>query len=98
MYAAGAGLQDYATEYDGNLRRVITVAVLDAADTLLVLNFRQFLIEMSPVTQTVSQGLNTALVTGAFRAQYIGAVVPLRCGAVGGMCRVSGGVGRTVLH
>ena len=40
----------------------------------------------------------TTLVTGAFRAQYIGAVVPLRCGAVGGMCRVSGGVGRTVLH
>jgi hypothetical protein len=105
-FAAGDGLQDFAMEYragieaeDGLLRRVLTVAVVDAADTLTVLNFRQFLIEASPVTATVSTGLNTALVTGAFRAQYIGAPVPLRCGGAGGMCRVTTfGVGRTVLH
>jgi Flp pilus assembly protein TadG len=97
-FVAGDGLQDYAAEYAGNLRRILTVAIVDAADTLLVLNFRQFLIEASPVTATVTQGLNTALITGAFRAQYIGAPVPLRCGGVGGMCRVSLGVGRTVLH
>jgi Flp pilus assembly protein TadG len=97
-YAAGAGLQDFAMEYDGNLRRVLTVAIVDAADSLNVLNFRQFLIEMSPVSPTVTQGLNTTLVTGAFRAQYIGALVPLRCGGIGGLCRVSSGVGRTVLH
>ena len=97
-YTAGAGLQDYATEYDGNLRRILTVAIVDAADSLAVLNFRQFLIEMSPLSPTVSQGLNTALVTGAFRAQYIGAPVPVRCGGVGGLCRVSPGLGRTVLH
>src|SRR5262249_46345418 len=73
-YAADAGLtstglQDFATEYDGSLRRVLTAAVVDAADTLNVLNFRQFLIEMSP-GQT--QGLNPAGAignAGAFRAQ-----------------------------
>jgi len=97
-YAAGAGLQDYASEYDGNLRRILTVAVVDGSDSLNVLNFRQFLIQMSPVSPTLSQGLNTLLVTGAFRAQYIGAPVPLRCGGVGGSCLASTGVGRTVLH
>jgi hypothetical protein len=97
-YAAGDGLQDYASEYDGSLRRILTVAIVDAADSLGVLNFRQFLIEMSPVTPAVSQGLNTTLVTGAFRAQYIGALVPLRCGSAGGFCQVSAGLGRTVLH
>jgi len=105
-FANGDGLQDFATEYhagleteDGLLRRVITVAVVDAADTLTVLNFRQFLIEASPVTATVTTGLNTGLITGAFRAQYIGAAVPVRCGGIGGMCRVTTfGIGRTVLH
>jgi hypothetical protein len=97
-YEAGAGLQNYAAEYDGNMRRILTVAVVDAADTLTVLNFRQFLILMSPVTPTLTEGLNTALNTGAFRAQYIGAPVPLRCGGSGGLCTVTSGVGRTVLH
>jgi len=94
-YAAGAGLQDYAMEYDGNLRRILTLAVVDSTDTLSVLNFRQFLIEMSANT---TQGLDPALVSGAFRVQYIGAVVPLRCGGVGGMCSISSGIGRVVLH
>jgi hypothetical protein len=105
MFTAGEGLQDFASEYraaltedDGRLRRVLTVAIVDAADSLTVLNFRQFLIQMSPVSPAVSQGLNTTLITGAFRAQYIGAPVPLRCGGIGGLCRVSLGVGRTVLH
>lgn len=95
-YAAGLGLQDFATEYDGNARRVLTMAVVDSIDSLNVLNFRQFLVEMSP---NQIQGLNTSLTSGAFRAQYIGALVPLRCGGVGGVCTASnGGVGRTVLH
>ena len=96
IYIAGVGLQDYAMEYDGSQRRILTMAVVDGA--LNVLNFRQFLIETSPVSATVTQGLNTTLVTGAFRAQYIGAPVPLRCGGIGGTCMVSLGVGRTVLH
>src|SRR2546430_12524326 len=94
-YAAGAGLQDYAMEYDGNLRRILTLAVVDSTDTLSVLNFRQFLIEMSANT---TQGLDPALVSGAFRVQYIGAVVPLRCGGVGGMCSISPGIGRGGFH
>jgi len=94
-YAAGAGLQDYAMEYDGSLRRVLTMAVVDSVDTLSVLNFRQFLIEMSANT---TQGLDPALASGAFRAQYIGALVPLRCGGIGGMCSISSGIGRVVLH
>lgn len=88
-------MQDYATEYDGSLRRVLTMAVVDSSSSLHVLNFRQFLIEMSPTT---IQGLETSLVSGAFRAQYIGAPVPLRCGSIGGSCTLSSGVGRAVLH
>lgn len=94
-YAAGAGLQDFATEYAGNHRRVLTMAVVDTIDSLTVLNFRQFLLETSP---TVGVGVDDTVVSGAFRAQYIGTPVPLRCGGVGGACRVTLGVGRTVLH
>ncbi len=97
-YAAGVGLQDYATEYDGNMRRVVTIAVvdsLDAIDSLTVLSFRQFLIETSPTT---TEGLDPSLATGAFRAQYIGSPALLRCGTPGGMCSVSRGPGRAVLH
>ena len=99
-YSAGVGLQDFATEYDGNVRRVITVPVVDATDTLNVLNFVQFLVEPS---DTVGEGLDPSLATGAFRAQYITTIsgsspVPLRCGGVGGACSVQFGVGRTVLH
>jgi hypothetical protein len=87
-------LQDYSVDYDGNLRRVLTVAVVDAADTLSVLNLRQFLLENSPAVP----GLNPGAFTGAFRAQYIGRPVPLRCGGVGGACNISFGIGRVVLH
>ena len=95
-YAAGLGLQDYATEYDGSTRRIITVPVIDALDALNVLGFRQFLLEMS---STVMQGLDPSLTSGAFRVQYIGTVVPLRCGGIAGVCTITnGGVGRVVLH
>ncbi len=87
--------EDYSTEYSGNGRRVLTVAVVDAVATLTVLNFRQFLIE--PATAT-SQGVNTAAANAAFRAQYIGSPVPLKCGGIGGLCTITSGPGRTVLH
>jgi Flp pilus assembly protein TadG len=93
------GLQDFATEYDGNHRRVLTLPILDAIDSLNVLGFRQFLLEMSPVSATVLVGLDTSLTSGAFRVQYIGTVVPLRCGGFSGVCTTTnGGVGRVVLH
>jgi len=93
--ADSTGLQNYAVEYDGNLRRVLTMAVVDAADTLTVMNFRQFLIEPADAG---AEGLDPSLANGAFRAQYIGSPVPLRSGAIGGSCSVSSGVGRVVLH
>jgi hypothetical protein len=89
--------EDYAMEYGGNFRRIITVSIIDTATSLVVLNFRQFLIEPAPTTQGLAQSA-----IGAFRAQYIGAPVPLRCGGAGGLCSISGGVspgvGRVVLH
>jgi hypothetical protein len=91
-------MEDYAMEYSGNFRRIITVAIIDTVATLSVLNFRQFLIEPAPPP---TQGL-AASAAGAFRAQYIGAPVPVRCGGVGGVCSITGGVspgvGRVVLH
>ncbi len=87
-------LQDYATEYDGNQRRVLTLAVVDAADTLSVLNFRQFLIENASNVM----GLDPSGFTGAFRAQYLGHPVPIRTANLGGSCSVAAGVGRIVLH
>ena len=73
------------------------MAVLDSADALTVLNFRQFLLEMTGAAN-IAQGLNTNTANGALRAQYIGSPVPIRNGNVGGACRVTGGVGRVVLH
>jgi len=100
-------LEDFSTEYNGNLHRVLTLPVVDAADTLNVLGFRQFLLETDPaaVNAGADAGLNPAAATpaancqaGAFPVQYLGWPVPLRCGGVGGACTVSYGVGRTVLH
>lgn len=104
-YAAGGDgfLQDFGSEYDGNLHRVLTVPVVDDPSTLNVLGFRQFLLENDPAAPGGS-GLNPAAAAvgtcqgGAFPVQYMGWPVPLRCGGVGGACTVSFGVGRTVLH
>ena len=94
---ATPSMEDYAMEYSGNYRRIITVAIVDTVTSLDVLNFRQFLIEPAPSTHGLA-----ASAIGAFRAQYIGAPVPLRCGGAGGICSISGGVspgvGRVVLH
>jgi hypothetical protein len=94
-------MEDYAMDYAGNFRRVITVAIVDtngSATPPNVLNFRQFLIEPSATT-----GVPIPFAaTGSFNVQYIGAPVPLRCGGAGGVCSISGGVspgvGRVVLH
>lgn len=90
----GGVLQNYSEEYDGNSRRVLTAAMVDAGDALTVLNFRQFLIEPAATVE----GLDLSGFTGAFRAQYIGRPVPLRSGTLGGSCTVAAGVGRVVLH
>ena len=100
--AAGQDFEDYSTVYDGNLRRVITVPVLDSSPddnpTPTVLGFRQFLVENTPGNPGIDTTTTAVTGAGAFVAQYIGYPVPLRCGGVGGSCTVSFGVGRTVLH
>jgi Flp pilus assembly protein TadG len=100
--SAAGGQQDFATDYcqEGacNFRRVLTVPVADFADSLNVLNFRQFLLEPSPPTATVTEGIDPTAANGSFRAQYLGAIVPVRSGNIGGSCGVNVGVGRVVLH
>lgn len=93
-----AVLQEYGQEYDGNVRRVLTVAVVDAADTLNVLGFRQFFLQNSPTIAGLGPIVGAVSSRAAFRAQYIGAPVPIRSGTAAGTCTVTRGVGRTVLH
>lgn len=94
-------LQSFQTDYNGNSRRVLTVPIVDASSTLLVLNFRQFLVESSPNLP----GVGVGNFRGPFRAQYLGNPVPVRLGTIGGSCaspslgdfRVTRGVGKVVL-
>jgi len=110
IIASGAGTppqQDFASDYcaEGacNFRRVLTVPVVDAPDTLNVLNFRQFLLEPSPLsgTDTSGVGIDPAVANGSFRAQYMGALVPVPSGTSVGCTSLSNsaiGVGKVVLH
>ncbi len=90
-------IDDYL-EYDGNRRRILTVAVVDTlpfnvAGTMTVLGFRQFLLEPNPD----STELNPADAVGRFVAMYIGYPMPVRAGQFGA-CGVTQGVGKVVLH
>jgi Flp pilus assembly protein TadG len=110
IIASGAGTppqQDFAADYcsEGacNFRRVLTVPVIDATGTLNVQNFRQFLLEPSPVsgTDTSGVGIDPTVANGSFRAQYIGALVPVPSGTSVGCSSLSNstiGVGKVVLH
>jgi Flp pilus assembly protein TadG len=92
--APAEAAQLYASEYDGNTRRVITVAIVDATANLTVLNFRQFLLQNDVTTP----GVAVNNFRGPLRAQYIGAPVPVRLGTAAGACGVARGVGKVVLH
>lgn len=88
-------IDDYAV-YTGNARRLITVPVVDALTSsgpMLVLGFRQFLIEPNQGDVTIAPG-DTA---GRFRALYIGYPAPLKQGRLDG-CQVASGPGKVVLH
>lgn len=97
-YIADSDLNDISdyVQYTGNLRRVITVPIVDqlaAGAAMTVLGFRQFLLEPA-------QGGTTLTVpdtNGRFAALYIGSVVPLRSGSFSG-CRQTSGPGKVVLH
>lgn len=90
-------LDDY-TQYVGNNRRVITVAIVDAlssaASTMNVLGFRQFLLEPNQGT-TVN---NPSDANGRFVALYLGTVMPVQNGSFGGTCGVTSGPGKVVIH
>lgn len=88
-------LDDYAA-YTGNARRVITVAVVDSianTSSMIVLGFRQFLVEPNPNDVTI----NPADRNGRFAALYIGYPVPVKQGRFDG-CMITAGPGKVVLH
>jgi hypothetical protein len=88
-------LDDYAA-YTGNLRRIITVPVVDMLTTggsMTILGFRQFLVQ--PNMNDVSTNPNDA--NARFVVTYIGSVVPVRQGSFGG-CTQTTGPGKVVLH
>jgi hypothetical protein len=91
-------LQEYAQDYDGNVRRVLTVAVVDAVDTINVLGFRQFLAQNAATIAGLGPVAGAVASRAAFRAQYIGAPVAIRSGTAAGTCGVTRGVAKTVLH
>ncbi|MCU1234577.1 MAG: hypothetical protein JWP63_2544 [Candidatus Solibacter sp.] len=96
--------QDLYSAYNGNGRRVITIAVVDAlapnsATPMNVLGLRQFLIQPNP-DGTV---FNPSDANGRFVATYIGSPMPLRQGNIDdrygfGVCPATSGPGKVVLH
>jgi hypothetical protein len=90
-----ADVEDYAS-YAGNGRRVITVPVVDAlnaAGNMMVLGFRQFLVDPNPDTTTITPTDQN----GRFVALYIGSVAPVPQGSFAG-CTQTAGPGKVVLH
>ncbi len=94
-------LDDY-TQYVGNNRRVITVAIVDAlstaASTMNVLGFRQFLLEPTPGNTANPTANNPSDANGRFVALYLGTVMPVQSGSFGGTCGVTSGPGKVVIH
>lgn len=81
--------------YTGNLRRVITVMVVEnlSASPLLGLGFRQFLVQPNPDSTSIAPADSN----GRFSATYIGYPKPLRQGRFDG-CQITAGPGKVVLH
>ena len=91
-------ITDYPS-YDGNNRRVITVAIVDALSTagaMTVLGFRQFLLNPTPGLDPVAN--NPADADGRVAALYLGSVAPVKQGRFDGSCGVTAGPGKVVLH
>ena len=89
-------LDDYAA-YTGNGRRIITIPIVDAlapGGGMLVLGFRQFLVQPLPGGTEFAAGDPS----GRFVASYIGSVMPLRQGRFDGNCGATSGPGKVVLY
>ena len=90
-----ADIEEYAA-YTGAGQRVITVPIVDALNpvgNMLVLGFRQFLVDPNPDTTTI----NPTDQNGRFVGLYIGSVAPVKQGSFGG-CTQAAGPGKVVLH
>jgi hypothetical protein len=88
-------IEEYAS-YTGVGRRVITVPVVDALNpggNMMVLGFRQFLVDPNPDTTTITPTDRN----GRFVGLYIGSVAPVKQGSFGG-CTQTAGPGKVVLH
>lgn len=98
LYSADSDLtelDDYAG-YTGNTRRILTIVIVEALNptgTMLVLGYRQFLLE--PVQNLTN--INPSDTNGRFGALYLGTVAPLRQGRAGD-CAITNGPGKVVLH
>lgn len=98
LYASDTDLTDvtdYAA-YAGSLRRLMTIPIVDTLNptgTMVVLGFRQFLLQPNQD----STGIAPNDPNGRFSATYIGSVVPLKQGAFGS-CAITSGPGKVVLH
>jgi hypothetical protein len=101
-YSQDTDVTDYTDSgyaaYTGNGRRVITVPIVDAINSagMNVLGFRQFLIE--PRTDLTLTTIDPSDNNGRFVATYIGSVMPVRQGFVGGCAQQTAGPGKVVLH
>ena len=84
---------DYADNYMGNNRRVMTVPVVDPASNT-VLGFRQFLFDPN----SASALNNPADVNGRFVVLYLGTVASVKQGRFDGGCGVTSGPGKVVLN
>jgi Flp pilus assembly protein TadG len=90
-----APYDDY-TQYTGDNRRILTAAIVDtlnAAGSMTILGFRQFLLEpTSGSTANVPTDGNAR-----FSVLYIGNPVPLKQGRFDGGCGLTNGPGKVVL-
>ena len=99
------GEADVYTSYTGNRRRIVTVPIVNAlatstAATMMVLGFRQFLLEPNPDGSYP----NPTDPFGRFVVQYIGSPAPVQQGwfddhfGLGCPVPVTSGPGKVVLH
>ncbi|MDX1980540.1 MAG: pilus assembly protein TadG-related protein [Bryobacteraceae bacterium] len=89
-------LDDYAG-YTGNGRRVLTIPIVETLNptgTMVVLGFRQFLLE--PLQD--NSGIAPNDPNGRIQVLYLGVVMPLKQGRFEASCTATGGPGKVVLH
>ena len=96
---------DYTT-YQGNGKRLLTLPIVNAlsttAGTMLVVGFRQFLLEPTTTSTTSPQANVPTDGDGRFVAMYVGSVAPVKQGSTTEVglnlsCGITSGPGKVVL-